>query len=54
MMWQCLINGVATFILCCKVHCMAAVSSVADGRHTCCLTIAVRAADGRRTMTNTL
>ena len=54
MMWQCLINGVATFILRCKVHCMAAVSSAADGRHTRCLTIVVRAADGRRTMTNTL
>lgn len=39
MMWQCLINGVATFILHCKVHGVAAVSS---------------AADGRRTMTNTL
>ncbi|MBF1061780.1 MAG: hypothetical protein HXL35_03495 [Prevotellaceae bacterium] len=35
-------------------HCSTAVSSVYDGRHTRCSTIAVRAADGRRTMTHSL
>ena len=31
-------------------HCLAAVSSASDGRHTHCPAAAVRAADGRRTM----
>ncbi|MBF1062333.1 MAG: hypothetical protein HXL35_06310 [Prevotellaceae bacterium] len=34
----------------CFSRCSAAVSSVCDGRHTHCLTIAAHAADGRRTM----
>ena len=29
---------------------LTAVSHAADGRQTCCTTVAVRAADGRRTM----
>ncbi|MBF1073850.1 MAG: hypothetical protein HXL32_03950 [Prevotellaceae bacterium] len=37
-----------------KRHCSAAVSSVADDRHTCCLTATVHAADGRRTIRNTV
>ena len=34
-----------------KVHCMAAASSAADGRHTHCLTIAGRVSGGRHTIT---
>ena len=34
-----------------EVHCSTAVSSVADGRRTMCMTTAVRAAGGRRTTT---
>ncbi|MBF1061466.1 MAG: hypothetical protein HXL35_01870 [Prevotellaceae bacterium] len=34
-----------------EVHCSTAVSCVADGRRTMCMTTAVRAADGRRTTT---
>ncbi|MBF1074084.1 MAG: hypothetical protein HXL32_05160 [Prevotellaceae bacterium] len=34
-----------------EVHCSTAVSSVAGGRRTMCMTTAVRAADGRRTTT---
>ena len=37
-----------------NVHGLAAVSSVADSRHTHGSTIAVHAADGRRTMTTML
>ena len=35
----------------CNAHRVAAVSSAVDGRHTHYLTAAVRAADGRRTVT---
>ncbi|MBF1055570.1 MAG: hypothetical protein HXL33_04650 [Prevotellaceae bacterium] len=37
-----------------KVHCSAAVSHAADGRHTHRSTVAVRAAGGRRTTNITL
>ncbi|MBF1062488.1 MAG: hypothetical protein HXL35_07090 [Prevotellaceae bacterium] len=37
----------------CNSECSTAVSSANDGRRTTGVTAAVRAADGRRTMTNT-
>ncbi|MBF1082380.1 MAG: hypothetical protein HXL34_08025, partial [Prevotellaceae bacterium] len=38
----------------CNAHRSAAADSAADGRHTMCSTIAVRAAGDRRTMGNML
>ena len=49
----CFDRGVLPVPLLWHAHRSAAVSSVYDGRRTICLTVAKRAADGRRTTNHT-